>query len=509
MAPGASDRDTSRSKRREPRDWNSSWNRSLKEIAGLLPISDPCNGRGLTKKETLVHVLQYLDFLQNHIQSLQSRLPSHCLPKTHESGWGGCEGKPPPESLTPPPFLKARRKHVCDRPRKRPPPGRELWAEAQEKRWRLHKAESNDSDNLTEDEVESMPMWSGRCDWSGLQAAGSQGAWPTQDSDSPSSLESAFSPGQPSTLTVPPGGNCGDQHVQYPGEGDGCSDCEDRMASGESSSSSGVQDSPAPGSWALLLKDGVLEVHPSVAEEDSPLACGSPPRRASLPPLLPGFGARESLNLSPSLLTSPGRGVSHCLLAEGQEELQALFEDVWVTPKSSTPKVPSLPWNPPVDKLSESEGAVENGDGCLSSQSEGEDCNWTPTQRGPPRKGRHGQRQRGSTARGRQRSRPSLKKKCVNGFIMFCRINRKIYLRTHPGTPSTVVTKELAHLWHIMPKQERRVYCVKAWRFSRQQNRNVRSVGAEGEGDGEEGVASPLHMLLAHRDLYAAARGGR
>lgn len=30
--------------------------------------------------------------------------------------------------------------------------------------------------------------------------------------------------------------------------------------------------------------------------------------------------------------------------------------------------------------------------------------------------------------------------------------------RTHPGLPSTVVTKELANLWHIMPKQERHVY---------------------------------------------------
>ena len=29
---------------------------------------------------------------------------------------------------------------------------------------------------------------------------------------------------------------------------------------------------------------------------------------------------------------------------------------------------------------------------------------------------------------------------------------------SHPGTPSTVVTKELASLWHMMPKQEKRVY---------------------------------------------------
>ncbi|XP_021478939.1 basic helix-loop-helix and HMG box domain-containing protein 1-like [Oncorhynchus mykiss] len=57
---------------------------------------------------------------------------------------------------------------------------------------------------------------------------------------------------------------------------------------------------------------------------------------------------------------------------------------------------------------------------------------------------------------------------------------------THPGTPSTVVTKELASLWHIMPKQERCVYCLKARRFSRQQNQTVRSELVEGEGDREE-----------------------
>ncbi|XP_041742910.1 meiosis initiator protein-like [Coregonus clupeaformis] len=81
---------------------------------------------------------------------------------------------------------------------------------------------------------------------------------------------------------------------------------------------------------------------------------------------------------------------------------------------------------------------------------------------------------------------------------------------THAGTPSTMVTKELASLWHVMPKQERRVYCLKACRFSRQQNRNVRSEFVEGEGDREEEdcVPSPLHMLLAQRDLCAASRGG-
>ena len=33
------------------------------------------------QKETLVHMLRYFDFLQSRIQTLQSRLPPHCIPK--------------------------------------------------------------------------------------------------------------------------------------------------------------------------------------------------------------------------------------------------------------------------------------------------------------------------------------------------------------------------------------------------------------------------------------------
>ncbi|XP_055726301.1 meiosis initiator protein-like [Salvelinus fontinalis] len=72
---------------------------------------------------------------------------------------------------------------------------------------------------------------------------------------------------------------------------------------------------------------------------------------------------------------------------------------------------------------------------------------------------------------------------------------------THPRTPSTVVTKELASLWHVMLKQERRVYCLKARRFSRQQNRNVRSELVKGEEDSEEEDCT-------QPPPRAAARGG-
>ncbi|KAG9330508.1 hypothetical protein JZ751_024190 [Albula glossodonta] len=619
MAPGGTGRDGSRRKRRGQPDCNSSWNARLKEIAAMLPISVPPNGRGLTKKETLVHMLQYLDFLESHIQTLQERLPPHCLPQPCGRGWGGVESnentqsEPELESETPPCSLKTNRKHGC----RRAPLSTEAWEEGQGNCWKLYRNEPSVSDFLIEDQSESLPMWSGRCDWLEPQPAISQGVWPLQDSDSlPSSLDSAFSPSQLFTLSAPPGEAYGEQEWRCPGEGGRCSDCEGQTGSENSSPSSrGAQDSPLIGSWALMLRDRML---------DSPVPMGSPPRCNSLLPLLSTSSTAPSLNLSPSLLTSPARGLSHYLLPQGQE-LQALFEDVWVTPKSITPKLSSVPRTgqplkatlscrpsrrqprahphtshtlpvsleddkvsiqlvcagatrsghysaiarlgqslPPQSDLQPQPAKAESGlewevdmgtgGGCVSSQSEGEDCTWTPNQRATPRRRGHGGRRRWVTRRKRQRSRPSLKKKCVNGFIMFCRINRKIYLRlscewsvrvgsellslgrSHPGTPSTVVTKELAHLWHIMPKQERCVYwsvttpvpgapashlshtlshltcsqptpagvlghSVKARRFSRQQNRNVRSV----EEEGEEGVASPLHMLLAHRDLYASA----
>lgn len=45
-------------------------------------------------------------------------------------------------------------------------------------------------------------------------------------------------------------------------------------------------------------------------------------------------------------------------------------------------------------------------------------------------------------------------------------------------------------------------FSLKARRFSRQHNRNVRSEGQEAEEEEEDCVPSPLHTLLAHRDLW-------
>ncbi|XP_078517095.1 meiosis initiator protein isoform X1 [Lissotriton helveticus] len=145
---------------------------------------------------------------------------------------------------------------------------------------------------------------------------------------------------------------------------------------------------------------------------------------------------------------------------------------------------------------------------CLKSSSdENGDCTWTPCLKG--KRSHIGERKR-KRSHSFQRLKAlkkhhcvfQLKKKCVNGFIMFCRMNRKQYIRICPGTASTTATKELAHLWRVMSKQERRPYCIKARRFSRLHNRIMKQSCASSEEE-EEVTPKPLHLLLAEKTMYS------
>ncbi|XP_012825164.1 basic helix-loop-helix and HMG box domain-containing protein 1 [Xenopus tropicalis] len=91
------------------------------------------------------------------------------------------------------------------------------------------------------------------------------------------------------------------------------------------------------------------------------------------------------------------------------------------------------------------------------------------------------------------------RKKCVNGFIMFCRVNRRPYLSAHPGTASTTATKELAELWREMSAQERHPYCVKAIQYSILHGRMVKQCSP---GLSQDNLSSPepLSVLLAKRN---------
>nr|XP_015196439.1 PREDICTED: basic helix-loop-helix and HMG box domain-containing protein 1 [Lepisosteus oculatus] len=374
----------SQRKRKEFRD-------VLRDIAALLPLPAPAGSRCLSQKEILLHLLRYLQLLRRHIDDAQSKLPETCV---LERGFCSHEEDPPPEPLaeprTPPRCLKAKRKSVCGRPRKRPAPDRELCEDVPEKRRRLYGAQSDLRDGHPNTRLGSLALWDERPEWPAFQSGTIQAQDRTAQ-DSSSSLDSELSLSLPSWRTAPSAETPGGQEPRTPGDSSWCSACGERTGSEEDGSS--------------------------------------------------------------------------------------LFEDVWI---SSEP--PMRTGDPSRDLVQDSGEATGVG-GWLSSQSEeeeeGADLTWTPSQRGPAQGGRGGRGQH------RHRGAPGelrhLKRKCVNGFIMFCRLNRKSYMRAHPGTPSTVATKELARMWHGMAKAERRLYCRKAQKFSCQQNRNVRSQWGEEE----------------------------
>ncbi|XP_026995649.2 uncharacterized protein LOC113638554 isoform X2 [Tachysurus fulvidraco] len=433
----------------------SSWSNRLKEIRCLLPVSEPAIGRTLSKKETLIHMLQYFDFLQTHIQRLQSNIPPHCLPESSDKSDSESEDTAHSESSTPPRILKAKRKYSCGHPRKKDTPNSELCDDQYQTR---HK-EDADSNIVTVTKGEST------CIKPGDETPEDNSSLPCS-SDSNYSVSALLPTASSSTA-----GSTVDQESPCQGLGSQCSICDERT--GSEDGSQGSKELASPSSGSFILKDRLFGVLPPLEKnqlDDSP----SFPQTPVLS-FLPLLGFQEGLNLSPSLLTSPARGLSPILLPEGQEELQMLFEDVWVTPKPAAPK-------------------SEEEDKCS------DDITRTPKH--PHRKKANKGHLKRASRKGQTVSCLSQKKKCVNGFIMFCRLNRKLYLRTHPGLPSTVVTKELANLWHIIPKQERRVYCLKARQYSLQHNRNVRCEFQEAEEEKEDCVPSPLHMLMAHRDLW-------
>nr|KAF6281836.1 basic helix-loop-helix and HMG-box containing 1 [Pipistrellus kuhlii] len=297
--------------------------------------------------------------------------------------------------------------------------------------------------------------------------------------------------------------------------------------------SSEEMDKDAPDPWLPAWT-------PEGSPDGSPLALG--------PPQIDNWSATgqpsEILGLSPSLFSSPGKLLTEQFLEDGSDYLtQALFEEVFLDPVSSpsacgldVPLEKGTPAELPEDlcdshslclssaslghlSLSEdsSEGLVTDMDTELvwrqqdnpadpkSASDEDGDRTWTPTRRASalPAARRKGRRARadGRPVKLKNKKAPCStqpKKKCVNGFIMFCRMNRKQYIRACPGTASTTATKQLAQLWREMTEQERRPYSIKARRFSRQHNRIVKQESSSSE-DEDWGVPKPFYQLLADR----------
>ncbi|XP_053571286.1 meiosis initiator protein [Bombina bombina] len=232
----------------------------------------------------------------------------------------------------------------------------------------------------------------------------------------------------------------------------------------------------------------------------------SPPcfQSSTLSCLHPGTpNSAGHLGLSPSLLSSP---VDHVL--QGFSSSQELFEDVLLSSSSSD--------------VQDSPRLVFTMDHSYQSHKGGGIMSHKPQSRGKiTRKRRvklpllqmHSPSSNDESdisvpsrlkyIRKRRRSQKYshlnlIRKKCVNGFIMFCRINRKLYLSARPGIASTAATKGLAELWREMSAQERRPYCVKALQFSLLHGRLVKERPSQFSHE-DLTPPKPLSMLLAEK----------
>ncbi|KAK2872648.1 hypothetical protein QQF64_017727 [Cirrhinus molitorella] len=405
----------------------------------------------------------------------------HCLSENNEKK-SESESEDTPLSFTPPQFLKAKNIYTYSRINKYTVQLSDKKRDPQSKTFERFII------NAVE-EQEHQIVYEGQSSLSEVQTAEDKDRWPADDSEpSQSSLDS-----NSTTSSFNTGSTDGEST---------CSFCEDQTGSEDRSPGGNMLDTP-PSRSGVLLKDPMLGAFPAAWKKRFLFSPTLP--KTPVLPLRPPLREADSLTLNPSLLISPSQGLSRSLHPEGREALQTLFEDVWVTPESTVLKSPNLPGSFANDSTFSSAGSgsslfFKSGEENKSSE------DGTPEQPVPLKRARKGCSHRHTSRRGRVSTQPNPKKKCVNGFIMFCRMNRRLYIRSYPGIPSTMVTKELAKLWHILPKRERRLYCLKAWSFSCQQNRNVRAQVHEVEMKAGRSVPSPLHMILAYRDKYAAVK---
>ncbi|XP_050784024.1 meiosis initiator protein isoform X2 [Gopherus flavomarginatus] len=528
---------------------------TLRELAQMLPVPLHTSYKKLTKKEILLRVLRYIEHLQASISTARSLL--RCGEK-EEFGAGasrcaemsacqrGCgDGTPP----TTPRRRRAKLLNVGKKPRK--------GKRTRRSEWRGANKETRRSLSLVE-----SPWQPGQRTEADLHAAG-KGAvlslgtkqLPFQFSRKDLVLGSRRPTGS-AFLERAEGGvpscaadwcvGCDREGSQE--EDDVCSTCEAQLSYRDQRRYDGPD--------LALLGQELVQYYSCEEEEEDALDAGpwlstqSPVCSSHESLLLCSPGSRgqigacwasKDLGLSPSLFSSPGRLLPGHVLQGGPEELsQGLFEEVCLSPDSAgssdslagtllrksafsldhcylsyseasnTDSSPSSGvtefmgvWSGQLLQEGSSPGPARS----VSSSEENSDSTWIPYKRTNPlpaagRKRKKGEGGRQLKASSKSRSPLQLKKKCVNGFIMFCRLNRKQYIRACPGMASTAATRELAQLWRTMTKQERRPYCIKARRFSRLNNRIVKQdFSSGGEEEEEMEAPKPFHLLLAEKSL--------
>nr|XP_033809640.1 basic helix-loop-helix and HMG box domain-containing protein 1 isoform X4 [Geotrypetes seraphini] len=496
---------------------------TLKELALLLPVPLQTSSRKLTKKEILQRVLLYIKHLQRSIDAAKSVLRyqhvDHEVPSSVEtdqlvglemSGWKkGKEDSPP---CTPPRIKRPRVLGACKKPRKSRHPKKTEWKGAPK---RLHGSLLLEKAPQCEKRIEDLHARESK-EWGGLHVNPSYKNEVVSSSTTDSMLEmqrhvqdfhqstsiTLLEMAEPSIMFCATECYKGREEEESQ-EDDDCSTCDVHHDLGLQTQGPYQEDVQELVNYRSSSEEEP-DSSPWLTEQSPLFSCHGQPLRWS-----PGKSwcgnswSSKDLGLSPSLFTSPGRLLLGQVLQEGPENLsQVLFEDVRLSPQFACSAFSKgLPGN------LQAKDTCPGLDCTASSSEENDDYTWTPYQRS--RCSHHGNRKRKKGHGFRQLKTLKklhypfpLKKKCVNGFIMFCRLNRKQYIRARPGTASTTATKELAYLWRVMSKQERRPYCIKARKFSRLHNRVMRQDHVSSEEE-EEVTPKPLHLLLAEKTLYS------
>ncbi|KAL7980740.1 hypothetical protein Chor_001894 [Crotalus horridus] len=501
---------------------------TLKELAQMLPIPLQTSCKRLTKKEILLRVLHYIEHLQTSIDRARSLL----------QGRGRDQKVGSQQVVTP--ALKRERREVTPRAKNPKPLG--VYKKPRKRR-RTRKSDRRGGVNRKV------------CKYLALEAGkDSAHAVPHLEEESlpdvgdVSSILSSFQKQSTSfpnfkgplpELNQPANTNLLDiSKIGLPFDPtgwnfDGDQECRDEntfsMYSAQMAYNKLHQYSG--GSGHTLVRQELVHYYSSCEEEDeeepqsSPwLSIQSPLKFSSIlfeDVYLSPQSSSFSHNPAGTLLRKSAFTLDHCYLS---------YNEADKTESSPMSRVNEIiaSWSEQIKEFQEAPPVRPEGP--ASPSEEDSDSTWTPCQRakvpqGPQpkrqkkqkqKKKRAGRRARRPPASGEKRTHGSpplpLKKKCVNGFIMFCRLNRKHFIRTCPGMASTAATRELAQLWRMMTKQERKPYwyvlfwatvnngiSMKARRFSRLNNRIVRDDFSS--GDEEPEPPKPFHLLLAEKSI--------
>ncbi|XP_025770049.1 basic helix-loop-helix and HMG box domain-containing protein 1 [Puma concolor] len=479
----------------------------LQELALLLPMALKKGTKKLTKKEILLHVLHYIQYLQKNIDVAKALLKFHTA--NGEGRLGGLARNPAvgPAKLrrsTPsrsPHWRKSRLQGGCRKPRKKKLTGssecqtraqkpRRCLALDKPKKW-VTPSPDQQGGNVGRTTTPS------RCTTSSSHPKAAS-ALPQDDRKGGRSRLTLLDMAENSTHCDISSCCC---RVSAQGNGP-------YPAFKAQQGAEGIhflnRTQPCP-RQKMVFYDSSEEVDKESPDADPWLPAWTPegsPHGSSLalgPPQVNSWAVTghpsEILGLSPSLFSSPGNTLPEQILEDGTEYLvQGLFEEVFLDPESPLPddllevpqnkETPSEAPKDPPDSHSLCQSSVsldhcylslsENSKAPSSSSSENTDEE--PVWRQPEDDEADPERlQSSSDEDGDYTWTPT---------------------RACPGTASTAATKELAQLWRVMTQQERRPYCVKARRFSLQHNRIVKQDSSSSE-DEDWGTPKPFYQLLS------------